>query len=167
MSKARFALASVIAALMMLTGLTASASATANVLTIGEIGYNARGNDTWFNRNKEYITIHNFSTSDVNLKGMVVTDNWGKPRVTPTAIPSCNAFKVTEDQILPQNGKITVYVGNGTPVSTGMNQTAYINSKPGCGYKGHFLNNLADTVHVWHAGWKSKGWDFENGYHVN
>lgn len=146
--------------------LTAGSShaATVNNLTIGEFGYNARGADSWFNRNKEYVTLKNTSGASLDLNGLVVTDNWGKSKFADS--PSCNTFKVNVSRILPVDGVIRIYVGNGTAVSTGSAQTAFMNSR--CGYKGHIFNNLGDDVWVFHGGdWKNKGYDFENGYHIN
>jgi hypothetical protein len=151
-------------AFVVLTAGSSNAAVAVNTLTIGEFGYNARGADSWFNRNKEYVALRNTSAGTIDLNGLVVTDNWGKAKFDDS--PTCNTFKVTASRDLPANGVIRIYVGYGVAVTTGANQTAFMNSR--CGYKGHIFNNLSDNVWVLHGGeWKSKGYDFDNGYYVS
>ncbi|MEV0231606.1 hypothetical protein [Nonomuraea sp. NPDC050786] len=61
------------------TGLSASAaSADVDGLSITQVGYNAYGADTVWNRNQEFVDVKNDGATAVNVKDLVVTDQWGK-----------------------------------------------------------------------------------------
>jgi hypothetical protein len=158
----------------VLAGVPASASSTAapiDNLSITQVGYNANGSDTWWNRNKEYVEIT--ATADVNVKNLVVADSWAKNNAGDNA-EKCNTYTVTAlpgvEEVggvvtLPAGDKIRVYSGSGTNAKVGGTFRLFMNSK--CGYRGHYLNNGGDTVWLSQAGgeeWFS--YNFDNGYYV-
>jgi hypothetical protein len=158
----------------VLAGVPASASSAAapiDNLSITQVGYNANGSDTWWNRNKEYVEIT--ATADVNVKNLVVADSWAKSNAGDNA-EKCNTYTVTAlpgvEEVggvvpLPANDKIRVYSGSGTNAKVGGTFRLFMNSK--CGYRGHYLNNGGDTVWLSQGGgeeWFS--YNFDNGYYV-
>src|SRR5690606_34742836 len=66
------------ALLIALSVPTAHAGARADIpgLQIGTIGYNARGGDSWHNRNAEFVDNANTSDKPVNVYGLRVKDSW-------------------------------------------------------------------------------------------
>jgi hypothetical protein len=153
----------------VLVGIPAAASTAAGPidhLSITQVGYNANGADTWWNRNKEYVEIT--ASDNVDVNGLVVADSWAKANVSDNA-EKCNTWTITA---LPGGGttllpgeKIRVYSGSGTAVKVGGTFRLFMNSK--CGYRGHYLNNGGDTVWLSQAGneeWFS--YNFDNGYYV-
>jgi len=156
----------------------ASASAAADVpgLSIGTIGYNARGADTAANRNSEYVDIANTSTAAVDVMGLLVRDAWAK-RNNKVESTDCNTFKVESlpgvdvvdgKLMLPAGHVIRVYSGAGTPKvfgPAGKWHAVYKDST--CGYNGHFWNNIGDTAWITLGGVsESKRYDFRFGYHI-
>lgn len=164
--------------LLAVTAPAQARSADADALQIGVIGYNARGVDTWLNRNQEFVDIVNTSDKPVNVYGLRVEDSWAH-RMGAEGAGRCNNFTVTElpgvekdDEAkkleLPAGHVIRVYVGAGQPKTFGPDgrwHAVYMDHK--CGYRGHFLNNLGDTVYVkLNAAEKYKRYDFRYGYTV-
>lgn len=144
---------------------TGSSNADVTDLQFGVIGYNARGADNWFNRNKEYVDIKNVSSASINVKGLKVEDNWAR---NDDSDSTCNTYTVPSDVILAAGDTLRVYVGNGTVATNGTYHYVYMNSKPGCGYHGHIFNNLGETVWFYFNGSSaSKSYGFENGYYIN
>jgi len=158
------ALAVLSLAFIAFTNGNANATVDSEDLEITQIGYNARGNDTRFNRNKEFVDIKNVGKSDANLEGFVLEDDWGHN----TKGNTCNRYDV-QDVTLKPNQTLRIYVGDGTPTSNDSYVYRYVNSPSHCGYHGHFLNNLRDTVWFTKKGSRvfHKSYDFENGYTVN
>lgn len=169
MSKARFALASVIAALMMLTGLTASASATTAVepakgeLKITRVNYNALGADTVANRWQEAIYVRNQTGKVLDLSGVKVHDTYKNAEGEHT-----NSYTFPNETSLNANSLVIVSSAAGVnKTDPNATQVYYMDFKRG--YNGHWLNNGGDTVFV-----KSKTnkllakftYDFDNGYYV-
>jgi len=168
-------------------GFTATASAAAPIdgLRIGQIGYNAVGNDRPWNRNQEYVDVTNVSRTPVDVKDLTVRDSWSKRQGDSYTGP-CNTFTVTADKVdadlkttdgkvvLPAGHTLRVYVGSGTAKAWGWGNrlhAVYMNhgfgDSRGCGYRGHFLNNNADTVYVTKGGFEiNKPWDWRGGYTV-
>jgi hypothetical protein len=130
---------------------------------IGDVGYNARGNDTVWNRNKEYVDITiDANATSVDLDGFVITDRWGFEHSAET----CNRYTVQNVTLTQTVKTLRVYVGLGAPVNGATHFTRFMNSK--CGYHGHIFNNLGDTVYLKNGSdYDSKSYDFENGYYVN
>jgi hypothetical protein len=179
MRKSAVLFAAVIAA-AGLTGAPASATASADVpgLAITQVGYNAYGSDTIYNRNQEFVDVKNVSSPavDVNVAGLVVADQWAKSHEGDND-RNCNTLKVTSlagivtgadgSVMLPAGHTVRVYSGRGVPaVSAGGSvHTLFMNSR--CGYHGHIWGNGGDTA------WITKGsdsesfaYDFDNGYTV-
>jgi hypothetical protein len=161
-----------------LTGASASATASADVpgLAITQVGYNAYGSDTIYNRNQEFVDVRNTSSPgvDVNVAGLVVADQWAKSHVDDND-RGCNTLKVTSlpgvvtgadgSVMLPAGHTVRVYSGRGVPaVSAGGNvHTLFMNSR--CGYHGHIWGNGGDTAWITLAGnSESFAYDFDNGY---
>ena len=177
MRKSAVLFAAVIAA-AGLTGAPASATASADVpgLAITQVGYNAYGSDTIYNRNQEFVDVKNVSGADVNVKDLVVADQWAKSHVDDND-RGCNTLKVTAlpgvttgadgSVMLAAGHTVRVYSGRGVPaVSAGGNvHTLYMNSL--CGYHGHIWGNGGDTAWITLAGnSESFAYDFDNGYTV-
>lgn len=132
-------------------------------LAIGTIGYNARGNDTWFNRNKEFVDVKNVSDESLSVKDLVIEDAWAH---ADNSASTCNTYTVG-DVTLGAGETLRVYVGRGTAASSGSYHYAYMDSNPACGYHGHFINNLGDRIWIKKNGHaESKSFNFENGYTV-
>ena len=164
MRKALSGIVLAILSIMFITFTTGSSNADVPGLQIGAIGYNARGADTWFNRNKEYVDIKNISSDVMNLNGLVIEDNWAH---TDTSDSKCNTYTVG-NVVLNPNETLRVYIGNGTPAVSGTYHYVYVGSKPGCGYRGHIINNLGDTIWISKGGVsESKSFSFENGYYFS
>lgn len=172
-SKSAILLAGVVIA-ASLPASTASASTTAGVdnLQITQVGYNANGADSWWNRNKEYVDIT--AAADVNVKGLTVSDSWAKSHSDDNP-KKCNTWTIDSlpgvvagadgSLTLPAGHKVRVYNGVGTPAVSGVYHLVYANSK--CGYHGHVYGNGGDTV------WLTQGsneesftYNFDNGYYV-
>lgn len=171
-------------------GFTATASAAAPIdgLRIGQIGYNAVGNDRPWNRNQEYVDVTNVSRTPVDVKDLTVRDSWSKRQGDSYTGP-CNTYKVTElpgvtvpdagpdagKLLLPAGHTVRVYVGSGTPKVFGFGNRIHavymdhgVGASAGCGYHGHFLNNTHDTVWIKLGDREErKSYDFRRGYHVN
>jgi hypothetical protein len=168
-------------------GISASATASADVpgLEIGTIGYNAYGSDRAWNRNQEFVDIVNNSADAVDVKGLRVEDAWAHGRgdgagkcnnYTVSAVPGVP--EVEGKLMLPKDHVLRVYVGSGEPKVFGDGlrwHAVYMNSDPGCGYYGHFLNNSAqkDRSAPWETVWvtlkggsESKSYNFSGGYTV-
>jgi len=157
------ALAVLSLAFIAFTNGNANATVASEGLEITQIGYNARGNDTWLNRNKEFVDIKNVHEGNAVLNGFVLEDDWGHK----TEGNTCNRY-VVQDVTLKPGQTLRIYVGAGTPAANDSYVYRYVNSPSHCGYHGHFLNNLGDTV--WFTNGSrvfSKSYDFENGYTVN
>lgn len=177
MRKSAVLFAAVIAA-AGLTGVPASATASADVpgLAITQVGYNAYGSDTIYNRNQEFVDVKNSGVDPVNVAGLVVADQWAKSHVDDND-RGCNTFKVASlpgvvtgadgSVMLPAGHTVRVYSGRGVPaVSAGGNIHAlYMNSL--CGYHGHIWGNSGDTAWIT-LGVNSESfpYDFDNGYTV-
>ncbi|MEU6725452.1 hypothetical protein ABZ917_17230 [Nonomuraea wenchangensis] len=164
--------AAALAATLTVAGATsASAAAPVDNLRITQVGYNANGADTWFNRNKEYVDV--LAEADVDVKGLTVSDSWAKNHADDNP-KKCNTFTVTSlpgvaevdgKLILPAGHKVRVYNGAGTPAVSGSYHLVYANSK--CGYHGHFYGNGGDTVWLTQgANEESFTYNFDNGYYV-
>jgi hypothetical protein len=163
-----------ILSLMFIVTTAGSSNAdTVNVgLSITEIGYNARGVDSWGNRNKEYIEIKFVGTvaNSIDLEGVEIRDSWA----TTHAGSDCNRYTI-HGVVLNNTETLRVYVGIGTNSATAVSGIHYrymnhgVGTTVGCGYRGHFINNLADTINVVKGSdtYASKSFDFENGYTVN
>lgn len=162
---------------LMLGGLGMSAaSAAADVpgLAITQVGYNAYGADTFYNRNQEFVDVKNVGATDVNVKNLVVTDAWGKANLDDNP-RHCNTYKVTElpgittgsdgSVQLPAGHTIRVYTGRGSPSVNGSVHAVYLDSR--CGYHGHIWGNSGDTAWiVLGSDSESFAYDFDNGYVV-
>ncbi|MGR6922663.1 hypothetical protein ACU635_51130 [[Actinomadura] parvosata] len=158
------------------SAVTASADADVDGLSIVNIGYNARGADSIWNRNKEYVDIQ--ASVDVNVKGLKLYDGWGKTHLDDAR--GCNRYEVASlPGITEVDGKLTLQAGHtirvhsgwGQPSVTGTRHNVYMNSgagsKAGCGYHGHIWNNLVDTAYIALNGdEESAAYDFEDGYTV-
>lgn len=165
------------------TATTASASAAAPVdpsttnLKIVQVGTDAMGTDTYGNRNREFVTFKNASGHALDIKDVLVEDNWARAKTLADAPHSCNTYKITS---LPDNAGTTV-IADGAIVTVfngsrwgGDYKTAsgeyrlYANSDVDCGTAGHFYNNNNDRV--WIALGKktitTHGWDWNGGYTV-
>lgn len=149
----------------------ASAAADVPGLAIKQVGYNANGNDTFWNRNREYVDIS--ALVDADVKGLTVSDSWAKSHANDNP-KSCNTFTVTalpgvsevgDKLTLPAGHTLRVYVGSGTPAVSGSYHLVYMNSK--CGYHGHIFNNGGDTVWISKAATAdSLSYNFDNGYYI-
>src|SRR5690349_5504300 len=85
--------AAALAATLTVAGATsASAAAPVDNLRITQVGYNANGADTWFNRNKEYVDV--LAEADVDVKGLTVSDSWAKSHADDNP-KKCNTFTIT------------------------------------------------------------------------
>lgn len=169
-----------LSAAVLALGVTGAASATASAdvpgLAITQVGYNAYGSDTIYNRNQEFVDVRNNGADPVNVAGLVVADQWAKSHVDDND-RGCNTLKVTSlagvvtgadgSVMLPAGHTVRVYSGRGVPaVSAGGNvHTLFMDSR--CGYHGHIWGNGGDTA------WITKGsdsesfaYDFDNGYTV-
>ncbi|MFI7691804.1 hypothetical protein ACIBQ6_22235 [Nonomuraea sp. NPDC049655] len=148
-------------------------------MQITQVGYNAYGPDTIYNRNQEFVDVKADATAGraVNVTGLVVADQWGKSHEGADDNPrGCNTYKVTSlpgitpidgNVLLPAGHTIRVYSGAGTPsVSAGGTVHAvYMDSR--CGYHGHIWGNGGDTAWITlGANSESFAYDFDNGYTV-
>lgn len=177
---------------LMLGGITASTASastsaapdpSAGDLTITRVGTDAMGSDHFRNRNREFVDVK--ANAEVDITGLVVQDSWRKATDAATS-PACNTFTVTADKVdaslktgdgkvvLPAGHTLRVYVGSGTAKAWGWGNrlhAVYMNhgfgDSRGCGWRGHFLNNDADTVYVTKGGFEiSKSWNWRGGYTV-
>jgi hypothetical protein len=173
----RYKSAIVLSAAALAAGLVGAVpvSATAEIgnLQITQVGYNANGADSVWNRNKEYVDIRQQGPDAADVKGLVVADSWAKNHADDNP-GNCNTYTVSSVPdvaevdgkiLLPVGHTLRVYNGYGTPKTSGTFHLVYANSK--CGYHGHIYNNGGDTV------WLTKGGDsesftynFDNGYYV-
>lgn len=157
-----------ILSLMFIVTTAGSSNAAIPNLRITEIGYNARGADVEGNRNKEYVDIKNVASTAVSIpvNGLKIQDQWA--RKTTNNVKNCNTYMVNENLVLDQNETLRVYVGYGVPNFSGTTHFRYMNSSQDCGYNGHFINNLGDTLWVTLGeNVMAKSFNFENGYTVN
>lgn len=171
------------------TATTASASAAAPVdpsttnLKIVQVGTDAMGSDHFRNRNREFVDVK--ASAEVDITDLVVQDSWRKNTAADVK-KHCNTFTVTADKVdadlktadgkvvLPAGHTLRVYVGSGTAKAWGWGNrlhAVYMNhgfgDSRGCGWRGHFLNNDADTVFVTKGAFEIKhGWDWHGGYTV-
>ena len=170
-SKSAVLLSAVFAALALF-GVPASATAAPiDDLTITQVGYNAYGSDTVWNRNQEFVDVK--ASADVNVKDLLVTDQWGKGHVDDND-RACNTKVVTslvgvtstpDSVILPAGHTIRIYSGRGTAAMTGSVHSLFMDSR--CGYHGHIWGNGGDAAWIRLGGvWKSFAYDFDNGYTV-
>lgn len=156
----------------------ATASADVPGLAITQVGYNAYGSDTIYNRNQEFVDVRNTSSPgvDVNVAGLVVADQWAKSHEGDND-RNCNTLKVTSlpgvttggdgSVMLAAGHTVRVYSGRGIPaVSAGGSvHTLFMNSL--CGYHGHIWGNGGDTAWITLGGnAESFAYDFDNGYTV-
>lgn len=171
-----------LSAAVLAVGLTGAASATASAdvagLSIAQVGYNAYGSDTVWNRNQEFIDVKNDGSTSgpVDVAGLVIADQWGKSHAGPGDNPGgCNTVKVTALQgiatggtgsvMLPVGDIIRVYSGRGTAGVSDNVHTLFLNSR--CGYHGHIWGNGGDTAWITLGGnSESFPFDFDNGYTV-
>lgn len=158
------------------TGSSNAATGDVASLSIGTVGYNAVGADTFFNRNREFVDV--VATSNTDVKDLVVTDSWG--HFNNANGVGCNAYKVTNflggvgaidgtgtGTFLPAGHTLRVYVGSGVPAVNGTMHYVYMNSHPTCGYHGHFINNLGDVLWISLGGNdESKTFNMHAGYYV-
>ena len=157
-------------------GFAAPASADVPSLSITQVGYNAYGADTIFNRNQEFVDVKNVGDASVNVAGLVVADQWAKSHEGDND-RNCNTLKVTSlpgvvtgadsSVMLPAGHTVRVYSGRGVPaVSAGGSvHTLFMNSH--CGYHGHIWGNGGDTAWITlGANAESFAYDFDNGYTV-
>lgn len=158
-------------------GLSASAaSADVDGLSITQVGYNAYGADTVWNRNQEFVDVKNDGAAAVNVAGLVVTDQWGKSHLADND-RGCNTFKVTSlpgvttgadgSVMLAAGHTVRVYSGRGTAAvsSSGTLHAVFMDSR--CGYHGHIWGNGGDTAWITlGANSESFAYDFDNGYVV-
>jgi hypothetical protein len=164
-----------------------NASAAANLadLELGEEqGYNAVGPDRGWNRNSEWVDIHNTSqTAAVNVKGLVLEDAWRHGQPASYSGP-CNRYEVTTIPVtggnaeeLPAGHTLRIYVGAGEPKvfgTDGRMHAVYMNSPTSCGYNGQFFNNgprKGDRFAPWDTAYislggqtKSKSYGFPYGF---
>lgn len=138
-----------------------SASAAPGQLKITKISMDAVGADSWWNRNAEYIEITNVGDEPLNITSLKTEDGWAHGTndsdslcntLTLTASNTDSSLHVDGQLVLPAGNVLRVYTGAGTPNSNGTLHTAYMNNgvspRSGCGYRGHYLTNNADTVYV-------------------
>lgn len=169
-------LLSALAAVASLVGFSASATASADVpgLQITQVGYNAYGSDTVWNRNQEFVDVR--ASVDTNVKDLVVTDQWGKSHLDDND-RGCNTFKVAGalpgipevagQVVLPANHTLRVYSGRGTAAVSGSGFVHAVFMDSRCGYHGHIWGNGGDTAWiVLGANSESFAYDFDNGYVV-
>jgi hypothetical protein len=166
-----------LAAGVMAVGATGAAAATASAdvpgLAVTQIGYNARGADNYWNRNKEYVDIT--ASASVNVKGLRLDDQWAKTHAGDDR--ACNTFTVTSlpgveagadgAVVLPAGHWIRVHSGAGVPSVSdgGKRHNVYMDSK--CGWKGHIWGNLGDSAWITLGeDSESATYDFEAGYTV-
>lgn len=180
MYKRILAASTAVATLALTLGFASAPASAADLpsLEISQVGYNAVGADSAWNRNSEYVDVTNTSESAaVDVKGLVVADSWAHRRGDDND-NNCNTWKIDAlpaagpgdagTLMLPAKHTIRVYTGAGTPKAFGENgrfHAVYMNSR--CGYHGHYLNNGGDTV------WISRGtdsesftYDFDGGYYI-
>lgn len=167
--KKSLALASVTALALgaLATGASAGAFAPAHgndeqsrsagpVFVIDELGTDAMGGDSWFNRNREFVKIRNASDSDQTITDFRVEDIWAH------ALPGtqrCNNFTFTSARVpaamrgagdavvLPAGHTVTVFNGRGSASTTSTNHVVYDNSPKYCGANGHVFNNDGEVIH--------------------
>lgn len=165
-----------LAAIVVAAGVTGAAPASADVpgLAITQVGYNAYGADTVWNRNQEFVDVKNAGAVDVNVAGLVVADQWAKSHVGDND-RNCNTLKVTAlpgvvagvdgSVMLAAGHTIRVYSGRGVPAVSGAVHSLFMNSR--CGYQGHIWGNGGDTAWITlGAVSESFAYDFDNGYTV-
>lgn len=168
-----------IAAAVVALGVTGPASATMSAdvpgLAITQVGYNAYGADTVWNRNQEFVDVKNTGAVDVNVAGLVVADQWAKSHVGDND-RNCNTLKVTAlpgvvtgvdgSIMLAAGHTVRVYSGRGVPaVPASSVHSLFMNSR--CGYNGHIWGNGGDTAWITlGAVSESFPFDFDNGYTV-
>lgn len=171
-------LTALVGVVLIWAGLASPSTAAADVpsLSIGTIGYNARGADTMTNRNSEYVDIANTSPAAVDVKGLLVQDSWAHGKGDKAG--ECNNYTVeslpgvtagADGAVMLESGHvIRVYSGSGTPRTfgpAGKWHAVYMASE--CGYNGHFWNNLGDTAWISLSGASEfKRYDFRFGYYV-
>jgi hypothetical protein len=139
-----------------------------NNVSIGLIGYNARGADTSSNRNKEFVDLN--VSANTNVNDLVITDRWGHSKGHIGSAGQCNSYKITDVGSLDHTVTLRVYVGEGSNAmsSDGKYVYRYMNSPESCGWHGHFIDNLGDRIWISKDGdSESSVFNFENGYTVN
>jgi hypothetical protein len=171
---------------LMLGGITASTASastaepvepSATNLKIVKVGTDAMGTDTYANRNREYVTFKNVSTTDsVDIAGVLVEDNWAHGRTLRGIPHSCNTYAISklpgqDGAVLAPGESVTVFNGQrfGGAYKTGSEYRLYANSDVDCGTAGHFFNNDADTAWVTKSNGDvldSQSWDWNGGYYV-
>lgn len=160
------------AAALTVAGVSASAaSADVAGLSISQVGYNAYGADTYYNRNQEFVDVK--ASVDTDVKGLVVADGWGKAHLEDNP-RHCNTYKVAAvPGVAEVDGKVTlpaghtlrVYTGRGVPSVNNTVHSVFMDSR--CGYHGHIWGNGGDTAWiVLGAASSSFAYDFDNGYTV-
>jgi len=152
--------------IILTTGSSHAAVDDGNVdgLKISKVGYNARGNDTSFNRNYEYVEI---TRDDNAVAGLVIDSLWVKDQWAVNHSDStCNRYEVKNVTLAGDVKTIRVYMGSG--VDRTVSNVVYRFADSKCGYHGHIFNNLGDTVYITMGDDSEKvSYDFENGYYVN
>jgi hypothetical protein len=174
-NKSAILLAAALATAVVTAG-SATASAEVPGLAITQVGYNAYGSDTVWNRNQEFVDVKNTGTEAVNVAGLVVADQWAKSHEGDND-RNCNTLKVTSlpgvtagadgSVMLAAGHTIRVYSGRGTAAVSagGFVHALYMNSR--CGYHGHIWGNGGDTAWITlGANSESFAFDFDNGYTV-
>lgn len=170
-SKSLTLLAAAVVALGVTGASAASASSDVPGLAITQVGYNAYGSDTVWNRNQEFVDVK--ASADTDVKGLTVADQWGKSHAADNP-RGCNTYKVASlpgvaevdgKIILPSGHTLRVYSGRGLASVNGTVHSVYMDSR--CGYHGHIWGNGGDTAWITlGADSESFAYDFDNGYVV-
>lgn len=168
------------ASVAVAVGATGAAAATASAdvpgLAITQVGYNAYGSDTVWNRNQEFVDVRNTGADPVNVAGLIVADQWAKSHEGDND-RNCNTIKVANlpgvtagadgSLMLAAGHTVRVYSGRGVPAvsADGKVHALYMDSR--CGYHGHIWGNGGDTAWITLNGAaESFAYDFDNGYTV-
>jgi hypothetical protein len=169
-------------AALALSGVPASASAAAppdsDDLAIVEVGTDAMGADSYSNRNREFVKFRNVSSASVDVKDVLIEDNWAHAKTKAEAAHTCNTHKIVD---LPDNTGTEIAPGEYVTVFNGsrwggnrklvsgsvVEYQLFANSDRDCGTEGQYFNNNNDAVYVTTA----KGvvlatfaWDHNGGY---
>jgi hypothetical protein len=171
---------------LVAVGVTPS-SAVVPDLTVVKVGYNAAGPDTLVNRWQEYVDLRNTSGGLLNVRDWSVQDAWAHEKNGNNPVAAdCNTAIFTkaglpwldkdadddgtEDGLwLPNGHTIRVYTG-GAADNSDNSQHSMVLNRDACGYNGHYLNNLRDSIYVKRANGTLVTkfvYDFTNGYYTS